>query len=866
MNFLCVAAFLLLALNGGWCTDDDAIRTTYDGEGVLWTEYHDDATGRSYFHETATGRTQWKISLPASSGDTVTSSDEVDEGGHPKLETAAKKLQQDVGKTAGGDEDSMEAVPEAPTRPKKTLKKTKRRNRKDGRRGQREGGGNSRKDNSLGRDQMDRQPLLPPRSSRTRSRWTQEPSSPDWSAGFEPLVTSDHYGEYTSEYGSQAAGGYGGYSSHVVEGGQVGQRWPLMAHNEGEEWDVQEYYGGYGDGDQLAYLMDVAVLEELAVAMQSESGEGYLEAQEPVDAETLHLLEDPAGMLQLENVVTAFDHLGGISSRGEFENYQIKSPLLFHEMQVLRAPFVSGEDVVGVEKVREFMEERVVDDDLDLQAWEQLGHVWRHYGNVPRTIDCYRKALLLCATAASPRHPSKHAAPKANRKAAHQSSSLEAAVGADQSHQPESQDLVHVRAIASSLHINLAGLLDQMDFVDDALVVLHALLDGGEVDSMEVENNFAVAYMMVSQLELRAKRLDRAESALSAALQLRPRLGSAVAGVQRELRHWKKTGVKRPSSPPPPPWPRQQGGHRASAQRHEPRQVLDRVLAVLVSWFSDDGGLRGSLSSGDPWLLFRGAGLCLAAVDQVEALLNSLLDSAFVGMVAAKKQQGGGESGPSSMLPQLRVGHSLRAAAESLGKSFGGRPALWLRKAVNAVPCVCSGFASRAITELGWLACIQIDFVFAGAEYLLLGRKQGAIVLRDRKHHPPPQQRATSVAAWFASILPVSPTVVSTVVSTVAMGAADKHSITPAASGGGSSPVKTVLVQVYLAVPLFAGHSFALFSSDFSVVDTLVLLFVGALLFHPLLRTATSNSPCPSSSTSGREAGVIGPFAFTFVT
>ena len=32
----------------------------------------------------------------------------------------------------------------------------------------------------------------------------------------------------------------------------------------------------------------------------------------------------------------------------------------------------------------------------------------------------------------------------------------------------------------SSLHINLAGLLDQMNFVDDALAVLHAFLDASD--------------------------------------------------------------------------------------------------------------------------------------------------------------------------------------------------------------------------------------------------------------------------------------------------------------------------------------------------------------------------------------------------
>ena len=54
--------------------------------------------------------------------------------------------------------------------------------------------------------------------------------------------------------------------------------------------------------------------------------------------------------------------------------------------------------------------------------------------------------------------------------------------------------------------------------------------------------------MMVAQLELRAKRLDSAELALAASLQLQPRLRPAVLGVQKELRHWKKAAAVAPAT------------------------------------------------------------------------------------------------------------------------------------------------------------------------------------------------------------------------------------------------------------------------------------------------------------------------------
>lgn len=127
--------------------------------------------------------------------------------------------------------------------------------------------------------------------------------------------------------------------------------------------------------------------------------------------------------------------------------------------------------------------------ETDFEAWELLGHVWRHYGNVPRTIDCYRKALVLASCSSSSSHNGADA-----------SKSRGGATGSGFGGHGNEDD--RVRAVLSSVHINLAGLLDQMDFVGDALVVLHALLDGDDVATFEMENNFAVMAKMMKPLSL----------------------------------------------------------------------------------------------------------------------------------------------------------------------------------------------------------------------------------------------------------------------------------------------------------------------------------------------------------------------------
>jgi tetratricopeptide (TPR) repeat protein len=333
----------------------------------------------------------------------------------------------------------------------------------------------------------------------------------------------------------------------------------------------------------------------------------------------------------------------------------------------LRSPGVSS----GVHEVRASLEDRLGDDDADFEAWEQLGHVWRHYGHVPRTMDCYRKALSVLPADA--------------------------------------------HAVRSSLHINLAGLLDQMNFVADALVVLHAFLDQSDVTTYEAENNFAVGYMMVSQLELRAKRLDAAEHSLAASLQLQPRLRPAVMGVQKELSQWRKLGAS-PNAPPP------------SAKDPSAKDP----------------------SAKDPWALAKLAALCLHGLDALEAAALQL----------AAKLAG------RPLLQPLAVGRRLVNASRAVA-ALAPRAFAVGRKLGNALPCVVSGVTCRAIAELGWRASLRVG-----------------PVAPKRSH------RAYSVS---------------------------------------------------LALPLLLGHTYSLLT-DFMIVDCLVLLFVGGLLF-PLASTETRLGP-----------------------
>ena len=66
----------------------------------------------------------------------------------------------------------------------------------------------------------------------------------------------------------------------------------------------------------------------------------------------------------------------------------------------------------------------------------------------------------------------------------------------------------------SSVHVNLAGLLEQMEYLEDSLSVMHGVLDAQDLMHNEATSNIAIGYMMVAQLELRLQRLDDAEAAL----------------------------------------------------------------------------------------------------------------------------------------------------------------------------------------------------------------------------------------------------------------------------------------------------------------------------------------------------------------
>jgi hypothetical protein len=112
-----------------------------------------------------------------------------------------------------------------------------------------------------------------------------------------------------TEYGHSQGGGYG-YAAispadlmASTQQGLGGSPFMMQQRGGAESggW-VDDYYGGGGyseeEQQQLAYLMDVAALEELAMAMQSDErgGAGHPLAQhdeEPPDADILHLLEDP---------------------------------------------------------------------------------------------------------------------------------------------------------------------------------------------------------------------------------------------------------------------------------------------------------------------------------------------------------------------------------------------------------------------------------------------------------------------------------------------------------------------------------------------------------------------------------------------
>jgi hypothetical protein len=111
----------------------------------------------------------------------------------------------------------------------------------------------------------------------------------------------------------------------------------------------------------------------------------------PVDAETLHLLKDPAGSLRTRNFTTVFDDLLGIKAR---VNYPIplKAPLAFHQMF---SPS-NGLQKSSITSERNVIEALLLDQPNNHDGWESLGHVWRVGAIIlfPPTLISFN--LLVC--------------------------------------------------------------------------------------------------------------------------------------------------------------------------------------------------------------------------------------------------------------------------------------------------------------------------------------------------------------------------------------------------------------------------------------------------------------------------------------
>jgi len=73
----------------------------------------------------------------------------------------------------------------------------------------------------------------------------------------------------------------------------------------------------------------------------------------------------------------------------------------------------------------------------------------------------------------------------------------------------------------SSFYINIAGLLDQMNHVQDALEVLDVMMTSFDAFTTEAESNLALGYVMASQLYVRNRspgNLTLASEMIDAAL------------------------------------------------------------------------------------------------------------------------------------------------------------------------------------------------------------------------------------------------------------------------------------------------------------------------------------------------------------
>jgi hypothetical protein len=170
--------------------------------------------------------------------------------------------------------------------------------------------------------------------------------------------------------------------------------------------------------------------------------------------------------------------------------------------------------------------------------------------------------------------------------------------------------------------------------------------------------------------------------------------------------------------------------------------------------------------------------------------------------------------------------------------------------------------ASRAITEQGWLSCLEVDFVLAASNAFLFGNRN----LRQQADKSQSSSSSTTKHRVSTTLSSLSTLVPSSLAAVGAMFDALGGAGVKKGGGSGDDPsaaaVRVKLVHVYLVVPLLVGHAYALFCNEFSVVDTLVLLFIGALLF-PFLPVSSSQSAA-SLSTAASPVGIfgLGPLAF----
>jgi len=170
--------------------------------------------------------------------------------------------------------------------------------------------------------------------------------------------------------------------------------------------------------------------------------------------------------------------------------------------------------------------------------------------------------------------------------------------------------------------------------------------------------------------------------------------------------------------------------------------------------------------------------------------------------------------------------------------------------------------ASRAITEQGWLSSLEVDFVLAASSAFLFGNRN----LRQQadKRQSPSSTAKYRVSTTLSSLSTLVPSSLAAVGAM--MGALGGSGVRKGGGSGDDSSgaaVRVKLVHVYLLVPLLVGHAYALFCNDFSVVDTLVLLFIGALLF-PFLPVSSSQSSAASLSTAASPVGTFGLAPLTF--